>query len=141
MLLRALQLNDVKSRQEFFTRMSGCRRRFGRKWAEKPVALALRDVASEFQLLQQRMQAEAVRLAVKDKKISLCGIKADQTTADFSYFGLKLPDAILLASDLSKADVSGSLTSLDLSFNDIGDEAEGVLREAVRGRDGLSLQM
>jgi hypothetical protein len=55
----------------------------------------------------------------KQKGISLCGIRRDQTTADFSYKGLKPPDAILLASDLSQAVVTGALTSLDLSNNSL----------------------
>ena len=43
--------------------------------------------------------------------------RQDQTTADFSNQDLKPPDAILLASDLSQAGVTGALTSLDLSNN------------------------
>ena len=55
----------------------------------------------------------------KQKGISLCGIQRDQTTAVFSQQGLKPPDAILLASDLSQAGVTGSLTSLNLSSNQL----------------------
>ena len=57
--------------------------------------------------------------AVKEKNISLCGITPDQTTANFTHKGLKPPDAILLSSDLSKAGVSASLTSLNLSSNEL----------------------
>ena len=49
----------------------------------------------------------------KQKGISLCGIRRDQTTADFSR--LEPPDAILLASDLSQARVTGSLTCINLA--------------------------
>ena len=49
----------------------------------------------------------------KQKGISLCGIQRDQTTADFSRQGLKPPDAILLASDLSQAGVTGGLTKIE----------------------------
>ena len=71
MLVKALQLNDVERRQDFFTRLSGCRRRLSRRWGEKPVAKALRDISSEFQFLQQRIQAEAVRLAVEREQLDL----------------------------------------------------------------------
>jgi len=49
---------------------------------------------------------------VKDRDISLCGIQPDQKKADFRYKGLQPADAILLASDLSKAGVSASLTQV-----------------------------
>ena len=55
----------------------------------------------------------------KQKGISLCGIQRDQTTADFCNKYLEPPDAILLASDLSQAVVTGGLTSLDLSNNQL----------------------
>ena len=53
----------------------------------------------------------------KQKGISLCGIQRDQ--AVFSCRGLKPPDAILLASDLSQASVTGALTSLNLFYNQL----------------------
>ena len=60
--------------------------------------------------------------AVKDKNISLCGITSDETTVEF---GGITPDAILLASDLSKARHT-SLTSLNLRGNPIcGRSANG----------------
>jgi len=61
------------------------------------------------------MDVEAAKLlveAVKHKDVSLCGIQRNQTTADFQAEGLKPADALLLASDLSKAGVSASLTSV-----------------------------
>ena len=62
-------------------------------------------------------EASAKMLAevAKQKGISLCGIQRDQTSADFSNKFLKPPDAILLASDLSQAAVTGALTSINLS--------------------------
>ena len=48
----------------------------------------------------------------KQKGISLCGIRRDQITADFPYHKVNLPDAILLASDLSQAVVTGALTKI-----------------------------
>jgi hypothetical protein len=58
-------------------------------------------------------EASAKMLAevAKQKGISLCGIQRDQTTADFSKQYLNPPNAILLASDLSQAVVTGALTS------------------------------
>ena len=53
--------------------------------------------------------AKMLAEVAKQKGISLCGILRDQTTADFSKQKLKLPDAILLASDLSHAIVTGAL--------------------------------
>lgn len=61
-LLKGVQLNSIARRQDFFTRMSGCRRRYSRRWHEKPVAMVLRDFASEFDLLMQRLQAQAVQV-------------------------------------------------------------------------------
>ena len=49
----------------------------------------------------------------KQKGISLCGIQRDQTTAVFYRQGLEPPDAILLASDLSQAGVTGGLTKIE----------------------------
>ena len=67
-------------------------------------------------LLGNQLDAESAHMlaaVAKQKGISLCGIRRDQTTADYKF--LKPPDAILLASDLSQAVVTGGLTSLDLS--------------------------
>ena len=57
------------------------------------------------------------------------------------YQGLKPPDAILLASDLSKPGVSASLTSLDLSRNKIQGSGEA-LGDALKTNKSLKeLQM
>jgi hypothetical protein len=56
--------------------------------------------------------AKMLAEVAKQKGISLCGIRRDQTTADFSEEFLKLPDAILLASDLSQAVVTGALSQV-----------------------------
>jgi hypothetical protein len=73
-------------------------------------------------LLCNELDAESAEMlaeVAKQKGISLCGIQRDQTTADFSNQDLKPRDAILLASDLSQAVVTGGLTSLDLSENQL----------------------
>ena len=41
----------------------------------------------------------------KPQLMTLCGIKPDQTEADFKYHNLNVGDAILLAFDLSKNSV------------------------------------
>ena len=69
-------------------------------------------------VLYNKMDVEATKMlvdAVKEKDVSLCGIAPDQTSADYNGFEkvkLQQPDAILLASDLSKPGVTSSLTSL-----------------------------
>ena len=71
-------------------------------------------------LLHNELDAESAKMlaeVAKQKGISLCGIQRDQTTADFRAKHLKPPDAILLASDMSQAIVTGALTSVDLSEN------------------------
>jgi predicted double-glycine peptidase len=65
-------------------------------------------LSNQLNMKSAKMLAEVA----KQKGISLCGIKRDQTTADFSDQGLKPPDAILLASDLSQAVVTGGLTKI-----------------------------
>eukprot|EP00900_Chrysochromulina_parva_P017239 jgi/Chrpa1/25516/Chrysochromulina_OHIO_Genome00026415-RA len=74
-------------------------------------------------LLGNQLDAESAKMlaeVAKQKGISLCGIRRDQTTSDFFYGrGLNPPDAILLASDLSQAVVTGALTQLDLSGNQL----------------------
>jgi|EP00900_Chrysochromulina_parva_P003819 hypothetical protein len=75
----------------------------------------------------------------KQKGISLCSILRDQTTANFSNQNLKPPDAILLASDLSHAVVTGVLTALDLSFNDLKDEGVSAVCEAIKSNKETKL--
>ena len=73
-------------------------------------------------LLKNELDAESAKMlaeVAKQKGISLCGIRRDQTTADFSKQSFKPPDAILLASDLSQDIVTGGLTTIDLSENQL----------------------
>jgi Ran GTPase-activating protein (RanGAP) involved in mRNA processing and transport len=67
-------------------------------------------------LLGNQLDAESAKMlaeVAKQKGISLCGIRRDQTTADFRYQELQPPDAILLGSDLSQAVVTGMLTKIE----------------------------
>jgi hypothetical protein len=87
-------------------------------------------------LLCNELDAESAEMlaeVAKQKGISLCGIQRDQTTADFSNQDLKPRDAILLASDLSQAVVTGALTSVDLRGNKLGDKGWGAIFVAVCG--------
>ena len=79
--------------------------------------------------------AQLLVAAVKDRDVSLAGIKPDQAEAEFSGWGLKPADAVLLASDLSKAGVSASLTSCNVLENSMGVPAAELLVAAVKGRD------
>jgi hypothetical protein len=81
-------------------------------------ALRVNGALTVANLLGNQLDVESAKMlaeVAKQKGMSLCGIQHDQTTADFSKQSLELPDAILLASDLSQAVVTGGLTSLDLS--------------------------
>ncbi len=84
-------------------------------------------------LLGNQLDAKSAKLlaeVAKQKGISLCGIQHDQTTA---HFRLKPPDAILLASDLTQAVVTGALTSINLRGNKLGDEGWGAIFAAICG--------
>jgi hypothetical protein len=93
-------------------------------------------------LLSNQLDAEATTMlakVAKQKGISLCGIRRDQTTADFRNKGLKLPDTILLASDLSQAVVTGRLKALDLSFNELNDDGVSAVCEAIQSNKETKL--
>jgi len=80
------------------------------------------SVLTSLNLLRNNLDtasANALAEVAKTKRISLCGIKPDQTEADFSWQSLGPVDAILIASDVS---VSSVLTSLNLLGNQIGVE-------------------
>ena len=85
-------------------------------------------------LMRNELDAESAKMlseVAMQKGISLCGIHRDQTTADFSGQGLKPPDAILLASDLSQAGVTGSLTKMSLAENKLKEEGTKAICEAL----------
>ena len=94
-------------------------------------------------LLGNQLDAESAKLlaeVAKQKGISLCGIQRDQTTADFSNQYLEPPDAILLASDLSQAVVTGALTVCVL-WGNMGPEGDALIHDAVRGKAGFELRL
>jgi hypothetical protein len=85
-------------------------------------------------LLGNELDAESAKMlaeVAKQKGISLCGIRRDQTTADFRNKDLKPPDAILLESDLSQAAVTGALTKISLAKNELGEEGIKAICEAL----------
>jgi uncharacterized protein YjaG (DUF416 family) len=92
-------------------------------------------------LLRNELDAESAKMlaeVAKQKCISLCGIRRDQTTADFSNQDLKPPDAILLASDLSQAVVIGALTVTNLLGNKLDAESAKMLADVAKQK-GISL--
>ena len=68
-LLKSLQHSTFAERQAFFTRLAGCRRRYSKRWTERPVAALLRSVRTEFELLSQRVQARALRIAMGEMQL------------------------------------------------------------------------
>ena len=68
-LLKMIQHSTLAERQAFFTRLAGCRRRYSKRWAERPVAALLRSVRTEFDLLSQRVQARALRIAMGEMQL------------------------------------------------------------------------
>jgi len=87
-------------------------------------------------VLSNNLDIESATLlvnAVKDKDVSLCGIQRDQTEADFRWKDLLPHDAVLLASDLSKAGVSASLRDLNLASNHLAGETGYVKATKVQG--------
>jgi hypothetical protein len=107
-------------------------------------ALRVNGALTVTNLLGNQLDAESAKMlaeVAKQKGISLCGIRRDQTTADFldcNYY-LKPPDAILLASDLSQAIVTGSLTRVDVRGNKIAGDGASQLAAAVLGN--LKIEM
>ena len=106
-------------------------------------ALHVNSALTVTNLLHTQLDAESAKMlaeVAKQKGISLCGIQRDKTTADFSRSrqGLTPPNAILLASDLSQAFVTGGLTALDLSFDNplhqgnFEDEGVSAVCEAIQ---------
>jgi len=83
-------------------------------------ALRVNGALTVTNLLGNQLDAESAKMlaeVAKQEGISLCGIQRDQTTANFCNKSLQPPDAILLASDLSQAVVTGALTTVNLSRN------------------------
>ena len=105
-------------------------------------ALRVNGALTVTNLMQNELDAESAKMlaeVAKQKDISLCGIQRDQTTAYFSRQGLKPPDAILLASDLSQAGVTGSLTELSIYGNRVGDEGVRAICEAIQSNKETKL--
>jgi hypothetical protein len=106
------------------------------EYRREAIARALLDRGAKVDALKKGLNIESATMLAKigtEKGIMVSGIKRDQTTADFSNQNLEPPDAILLASDLSQAVVTGALTSVNLSGQEIGDEGWGAIFAAICG--------
>ncbi|KAL1524752.1 hypothetical protein AB1Y20_019635 [Prymnesium parvum] len=98
-LLKCIQHNTFAERQAFFTRLAGCRRRYSKRWGERPIAALLRAVRTEFDLLSQRVQARALRIAMGDMNLdevfARFNVKKDQKLSAEEIFemlvALKMP--------------------------------------------------
>jgi len=100
------------------------------------LGLAANSSLTVTNFLGNQLNAESAKMlaeVAKQKGISLCGIRRDQTTADFNGQGLKPPDVILLESDLSQAVVTCALMSVELRGNKLGDEGWGAIFAASCG--------
>ena len=75
----------------------------------------------------------------KDKPTltTLCGLKPDQTEANFKWWGSTARNAKLLAPEILVHASAG--TCLKLYHNSLGKKGEAVLRKAVQGRSGFEL--
>ena len=105
-------------------------------------AMCVNGALTVTNLLGNQLDAESAKMlaeVAKQKGISLCGIRRDQTTADFRNKYLEPADAILLASDLSQAVVTGGLTALDLSSSDLNDEGVSAVCEAILSNKEIEL--
>jgi len=108
---------------------------------ELAAALGVNGGLTVTNLLRNHLDEESAKMlaeVAKQKGISLCGIRRDQTTADFSSQGLNPPDVILLASDLSQAVVTGALTVTNLLGNKLDAETAKMLAEVAKQK-GISL--
>ncbi len=93
-------------------------------------------------LLCNKLDVESAKMlaeVAKQKGVSLCGIQRDQTTADFSHSLYEPPDAIMMASDLSQAVVTGALTELCIDGNYVGDEGVSAVCEAIQSNKETKL--
>ena len=112
------------------------------KYRREAIARALLDRGAKVDALKKGLNIESATMLAKigtEKGIMVSGIKRDQTTADFSNQNLEPPDAILLASDLSQAVVTGGLTALDLSHNCLKDEGVSAVCKAIQSNKDTKL--
>lgn len=97
-------------------------------------ALRVNCSLTSVSLLANNFDDETVTMLLKVKEekptlTTLCGLKPDQTDANFFGWGLTAQDAKLLAPEIA---VNGSITSLDLKYNALGDEGWCAVFDALR---------
>ena len=109
-----LQIHELKGTEQHVTSLDLSRKRLGAASAALIGCLVAANASvTVINVLRNNFDAESAKMlteVAKQKGLSLCGIRRNQTIANFSKQGLKPVDAILLASDLSQADVTPSLT-------------------------------
>ena len=91
-------------------------------------------------VLRNNFDTESAKMlaeVAKEKGISLCGIHRDQTMANFSYQGLTPVDVMLLASDLSQAVVTGSMTSVNVLSNGLNVDSADLLLKVKAEKPNL----
>ena len=106
-------------------------------------ALKVTPSVTSVSLLANRFDDETVAMLLKLKEekptlTTLCGLKPDQTDANFAGWSLTPQDAKLLAPEIL---LHASLTQLDARWNDLGEEGKAVLRKAVKSRSGFELHL
>jgi hypothetical protein len=87
---------------------------------------------TECTLLKNSFDVETATVLAKiskDKQISLCGITAEQTEAEFKDHDLNPADAILIAAAL---EFRGSLTVADLRYNQLDTESATLLASLAK---------
>ena len=104
-------------------------------------AIKRNSTLTSLNLLANNFDVKTVQmlLKVKEEKPSLttlCGIKPSQTQVDLSNLGLEPADAKLFLPEIA---VSGSLTNLDVSSNNITGDAAQQLAEAVLSKHNLEV--
>ena len=87
------------------------------------------------------MDTASMLLKVKEEKpnlCTLCGLTHDETELNYRNHHYGPADAMLLAPEIA---VHGSLTTADVRYNDLDDNAKQQLRNAVMDRVGFDLTL
>ena len=102
--------------------------------------LAVNGSLTSLNLLRNVLDVESAGMLLKIKAEkptlhTLCGLTHEETQLNFAHQGLGPGDAMLLAPEIS---VMGSLTSLILDFNSIGDEGAKEIAKGLSANGSLT---